>query len=140
ESFNLACAAGDGTPADLERAHMLAGIAARIAGDETQARMHFLAVFAEDVGATLPADRNEARAPKVTTFFELVRGEVKATKATTTPPPTTPPPTTPPPPTTTKAPPAATTSLLPLGIVGAGVVVAGAGAGVALLADNSLTN
>jgi len=88
---------------DRERleAHYLAGQIERILGNDTEARLHFLTVLSTQPEWTLAPDTP----PKVRTFFELVRAEVKerrraeeeaerrrleAEKATPTPTPTPP--------------------------------------------------
>lgn len=60
---------------DRERleAHFLAGQIERILGNETEARLHFLTVLTTQPGWTLSPDAP----PKVRTFFELVRAEVR---------------------------------------------------------------
>lgn len=62
--------------AQLLRAHLLAGEVDRILGRDVDARMHFFWVLSRDPRARLP----EGRPPKVTTFFELVRAEVLASR------------------------------------------------------------
>jgi len=84
---------------DRERleAHFLAGQIERILGNDTEARLHFLTVLSTQPEWTLSPDTP----PKVRTFFELVRAEVKerrradeeaARKATIEPAPAPPPP------------------------------------------------
>jgi hypothetical protein len=60
---------------DRERleAHYLAGQIERILGNDTEARLHFLTVLSTQPEWTLAPDTP----PKVRTFFELVRAEVK---------------------------------------------------------------
>lgn len=60
---------------DRERleSHFLAGQIERILGNDTEARLHFLAVLSKQPEWTLGPDTP----PKVRTFFELVRSEVK---------------------------------------------------------------
>ncbi len=149
EAYTLAVAAGDATPAELEHAHLCAGIAARVAGDETEARMHFLAALSADPDAQLPP-RNESLSPKVKTFFDLVRTELRATRApaspgstpagsTSTPAAAAPPElarTTPPDPRSPPGAPAAPRGPpLALVLAGAGGGVAVVGGGLALVAD-----
>lgn len=54
-------------------AHYLAGQIERILGNDTEARLHFLKVLSNQPEWLLPPDTP----PKVRTFFELVRREVK---------------------------------------------------------------
>jgi hypothetical protein len=54
-------------------AHYLAGQIERILGNDTEARLHFLMVLSTQPDWTLAPDTP----PKVRTFFELVRAEVK---------------------------------------------------------------
>ncbi len=66
--------APDATDDQLVRAHLLAGIAQRLAGSDTEARMHFLTALRMHPDATLPA-RSESASPRVKQFFEDVRRE-----------------------------------------------------------------
>jgi len=58
---------------ELVRAHMSAGEIARVMERDVDARMHFLYVLSRRPDTTIPDDRP----PKIRTFFELVRQEVK---------------------------------------------------------------
>lgn len=61
------------TDEELVRAHMSAGEIARVMERDVDARMHFLYVLSRRPETTIPDDRP----PKIRTFFELVRQEVK---------------------------------------------------------------
>jgi hypothetical protein len=54
-------------------AHFLAGQIERVLGNDTEARLHFLAVLTADPEWQLADDTP----PKIRTFFEMVRAEVK---------------------------------------------------------------
>lgn len=54
-------------------AHFLAGQIERVLGNDTEARLHFLAVLTAEPQWTLADDTP----PKIRTFFEMVRAEVK---------------------------------------------------------------
>lgn len=69
------------TEDELRRAHLLAGEVDRILGKDVDARMHFMWVLQRDPEARLPPDKP----PKITAFFELVRGEVKGATSRTKP-------------------------------------------------------
>lgn len=80
---------------ELMEAHLLAGQIERILGNDVEARLHYLVVLRRDATVVLP----DGTPPKVLSFFELVREEVKGeqqAEAKLTPPP---PEAAPPPPT-----------------------------------------
>lgn len=121
-----AALAGDLTDDERMKANLLAGIAQRIIGNDTAARMHFLWVLHRDPNAQLPA-RAETQSPKLTTFFELVRAEVVAA---------TPEPVVAPPP----VPEAESPPWVAVGVSGVSVLALVAGAAVALAADQALVD
>jgi hypothetical protein len=109
-------------------AHFLAGQIERVLGNDTEARLHFLAVLTAEPQWTLADDTP----PKIRTFFEMVRAEVKdVRRVQEKPAPTTPPavPTATPP-----GPPVASGPPL-LGVVvtagGAALIAVGVSAGIA---------
>jgi hypothetical protein len=77
EELMRAAAARDATPAQRTRAHLLAGIANRIAGRDVDARLSFRNVLLAAPDTELP----ENTSPKVRAFFEAVRQEVAAERA-----------------------------------------------------------
>lgn len=72
-----AAAAPDANEAERLKAHLLAGIANRVAGRDTEARLNFRNVLLAAPDTHLP----EATSPKVLSFFEAVRQEVDAERA-----------------------------------------------------------
>jgi hypothetical protein len=72
-----AAAAPDATDAQRVRAHLLAGVANRVAGRDADARLNFRNVLFAAPGTRLP----EGTSPKVASFFEAVRQEVEAERA-----------------------------------------------------------
>jgi hypothetical protein len=61
------------TEEELLRAHMSAGEIARVMERDVDARMHFLYVLSRKPDTVMPDDRP----PKIRTFFELLRQEVR---------------------------------------------------------------
>jgi hypothetical protein len=81
----LMLAATDPSATDAERlkANLLAGIAHRVAGKDTDAQLNFRYVLLHAPSTTLPDDTP----PKVRTFFESVRQELAAERASQASPP-----------------------------------------------------
>jgi hypothetical protein len=77
EDLMRAAGSPDATDDVRLRAHMLAGIANRIVGRDVDAQLNFRYVLRADPEARLP----DGTSPKVSSFFEVIRGEVKAENA-----------------------------------------------------------
>ena len=73
-AFELSVAATDPSADDAQRiqAHLYAGIAQRVLGNDTEARLHFIYVLRHAPSTELPA----AQPPKIQMFWELVRSEL----------------------------------------------------------------
>jgi hypothetical protein len=84
----LMIALGDPRASDEEliRANLLAGVANRVLDRNVEARLNFHYVLTRAPSTALPPDT----APKIATFFELVRREVEAEQARAAPQPTEP--------------------------------------------------
>ena len=78
-ALELTLAASDPRATDTERveANLLAGVAERVLGRDTDARLHFLYVLRRAPDTRLPDDVG----PKILAFFELVREEVRGDSA-----------------------------------------------------------
>src|ERR1043166_4960981 len=109
-ALDLTMASGDARATKDERitAHLYAGIAQRVLGHDTEARLHFLYVQRHAPDVKLP----DGTPPKIQSFWDLVHSEIAGDEE---PPPPAPPPRAPPTPTptttaTTETPAPATTT------------------------------
>lgn len=75
DELTLVMSAADATDDQLVRAHLLAGVVQRLAGNDTEARMHFLVALRRRPDVALPA-RDESKSPRVSAFFAEVRNEL----------------------------------------------------------------